>query len=128
VFQGRRPSWLCFRAPKGHGSGTQPLAIKLTFIASLRSDTNSNALMASASENTPLKMGPTSIRSMVSQPAKQLIRKVLRTVVPAPIRSRLRPYRPFVSSIGQWNTEYANGRWDYLEGLREVARYNLLVG
>ena len=37
------------------------LATKLTFIALLRSDANSNALIASPSENSPLKIGPISI-------------------------------------------------------------------
>jgi len=46
------------------------------------------------------------------------------TTVPASIRD----YQAKVHSAKRWDEEYANGRWDYLENLSELARFCIVVG
>lgn len=43
-------------------------------------------------------------------------------------RLRGRPRDPPAPSIEQWNSEYESGKWSYLAGLPELARYSVLVG
>jgi 2-polyprenyl-3-methyl-5-hydroxy-6-metoxy-1,4-benzoquinol methylase len=46
------------------------------------------------------------------------------------VLSRLRRSRqdPALRSIDQWNSEYQSGKWSYLAGVSELARYSVLTG
>lgn len=37
-------------------------------------------------------------------------------------------FRPIAVSQEQWNLEYSSGRWTYLDGINQVARYSVIAG
>jgi 2-polyprenyl-3-methyl-5-hydroxy-6-metoxy-1,4-benzoquinol methylase len=41
---------------------------------------------------------------------------------------RLLPYKHIKASRARWDTEYANGHWDYMRQRKELARYSIIAG
>jgi len=66
-------------------------------------------------------------RAMNPQEKKQAQRLARRA---RSLLTRLRgpPRRPPLPGIDQWNSEYESGKWAYLGGLPELARYSILIG
>jgi 2-polyprenyl-3-methyl-5-hydroxy-6-metoxy-1,4-benzoquinol methylase len=54
----------------------------------------------------------------------------LKGIAYLPIRwlARLLPYGHNAITADQWQQEYANGRWDYLHHIGQMARYSMIVG
>ncbi len=42
--------------------------------------------------------------------------------------ARLVPWRVSRLTKADWETEYADGKWDYLRGIKDLARYSIIVG
>jgi 2-polyprenyl-3-methyl-5-hydroxy-6-metoxy-1,4-benzoquinol methylase len=58
-------------------------------------------------------------------------RRAIRSPLLRPLRrwlARWRPYRPITTTRQQWDAEFANGRWSYLNGLAESSRYSVITG
>jgi hypothetical protein len=58
----------------------------------------------------------------------RLLRHGLRAAIPEAIRARLRPYRKPDISQEQWEQEYREGCWSYLQNARELAHYSMIIG
>src|ERR1700732_1328614 len=56
----------------------------------------------------------------------RLLRRGLRAAVPEAVRAQLRPHRKISQEL--WNQEYAESRWRYLEDVRELAHYSVIIG
>ncbi len=57
-----------------------------------------------------------------------LLRHGLRTVIPEAMRARMRPYRRPDIAQDQWEQEYRDGCWNYLQSARELAHYSVILG
>jgi 2-polyprenyl-3-methyl-5-hydroxy-6-metoxy-1,4-benzoquinol methylase len=42
--------------------------------------------------------------------------------------TKVLPYRPDLATRTEWEQQYARGRWDYLRGTGELARYSIIAG
>ena len=70
----------------------------------------------------------------------RLLQRGLRAAIPEAVRERLRPvvigtmkvlrlpYVAYSVSKESWEQEYAAGTWNYLDQVREVARYSVIIG
>ena len=43
------------------------------------------------------------------------------------IKSYVLPYKPLLKSKTQWNKEYSDGKWNYLNNTKDSMRYSVIV-
>lgn len=61
---------------------------------------------------------------------KHVVPSLLMLAQGLPFASRLLPFlaHEHIPPRADWESEYANGRWSYLAGLKELAHYSIIVG
>src|SRR5271166_4756587 len=57
-----------------------------------------------------------------------VMKRALSAAIPEAVRARIRPYRKTEISRKRWEQDYAEGRWQYLENVRQLAHYSLIMG
>jgi 2-polyprenyl-3-methyl-5-hydroxy-6-metoxy-1,4-benzoquinol methylase len=58
----------------------------------------------------------------------RVMKCALGATVPEAVRARIRSYRKTEISQKGWEQDYAEGRWQYLENVRQLAHYSLIMG
>jgi 2-polyprenyl-3-methyl-5-hydroxy-6-metoxy-1,4-benzoquinol methylase len=58
----------------------------------------------------------------------QAVKSAISGVVPEAVRARIRPYRKTDISQEQWDQDYAQGKWQHLDDVRQLAHYSVIMG
>ena len=56
------------------------------------------------------------------------MKRALSGAVPEAVRARLRPYRKTEVSRKRWEQDYSEGKWQYLDNVRQLGHYSLIIG
>jgi len=58
----------------------------------------------------------------------RVMKRALSAAVPEAVRSRIRPYQKTEISLKQWEQDYADGKWQRLDHVRDLVRYSVITG
>jgi 2-polyprenyl-3-methyl-5-hydroxy-6-metoxy-1,4-benzoquinol methylase len=58
----------------------------------------------------------------------RVMKRALSVAVPEAVRARIRPYRKTEISRTRWEQDYAEGKWRYLDNVRQLGHYSLIMG
>jgi 2-polyprenyl-3-methyl-5-hydroxy-6-metoxy-1,4-benzoquinol methylase len=66
--------------------------------------------------------------SNLLQNVGHVVKSAISGAVPEAVRARIRPYRKTDISQKQWDQDYAKGKWQYLDNIRQLAHYSVIMG